>query len=520
MGSDNERDLQNRAICMKCKKVVPAHHEERDGNVLLLKACPDCGTEEVVVSTNSQRYKEKRELLGYEGECQKTCLLNCTSCSQHKAPSMVFIDTTNRCNMNCPICLANIPAMGFRFDPPMEYFEKIFEVLSKRNPRPKIQLFGGEPTVRQDLIDIIEIAKKKYGLSARVVTNGLRLADEDYCKKLVATGTQIMFSFDGTDEGANDRTRNHSTAIAKKLKALENLKKFRKSKVTIMATVGVDTNGAGLRELIEFCHEGRSFISALDMIPLTATWGPEQVDAKNTTIEDVERLAAEAVPGIEYFSAGAFYKLRVLRETFNLGRITFGGAHPNCEAVTMLVSDGERYQPLTHYMKRPFKEAIQDLIALDAEMDEKLQTSLIAKLFGRRGKQFLYGLKLWGLGRKHLNSQELFGGAALPRVSKIAWGLVRGRKMKDLLRANTKCHNILRTVVLPFVEPVCVESARLVDCPAAFAYEHPQTREIKFMPVCSWPIFKNDILRQTAKQYGDGKTAGNNDLVQAEAAAQ
>jgi len=514
MNSDNAKSLPNRAICMTCKKVVPAHHEERAGQVVLVKECPDHGREEVIVSTNSRRYQEKRDVIGYQGEAQKTCLLNCTECKAHKLPSLVFIDVTNRCNMNCPICLANIPAMGFRFDPPMEYFEKIFQVLAAREPKPKIQLFGGEPTVRQDLIEMIELAKKKYGLSARVVTNGLKLADEEYCKKLVATGTQIMFSYDGADEEVNDRTRKHATAVAKKLKALENLKKFRKSKVTIMATVGVDTNGKGLRELVEYCHEQRGLVAALDMIPLTATWGPEQVDARNTTIEDIERLAAEALPGWEFFSAGAFYKLAALRETFNLGRITFGGAHPNCEAVSLLVSDGQRYRPLSSYMKRPFQEGVRALIEFDGAMAEKLKSSLLARLFGARGRKLAYGLALWRVGRQYLNLREIFGGAALPGIAKIGFGLACGRKMKDLLRAHTRCHAILRTIILPFVEPMCVESARLVDCPAAFAYEHPQTGEIKFMPVCAWPIFKDATLRKTAERYGAGQSAGDNDLVQ------
>ena len=242
-------------------------------------------------------------MVNYLGEAQKTCNLECTGCKAHKPPSLVFIDVTNRCNMNCPICLANIPAMGFRFDPPMAYFEKIFEVLSKRTPKPKIQLFGGEPTVRKDLIDMIMLAKKKYGLQARIVTNGLRLADEAYCKELVKTGTQIMFSFDGRSPEIYERTRKHPEAVVKKLKGLENLKKFRKSKVTIMCTMGEGVNDKHLADLIDFCHEGRDYISALDMIPLTATWGPESVDAKNTTIEDVERISAAAVPGMEFFPA-------------------------------------------------------------------------------------------------------------------------------------------------------------------------------------------------------------------------
>jgi 7,8-dihydro-6-hydroxymethylpterin dimethyltransferase len=503
MAQTSPQPVANRAICPQCNQVVPAHHETEGDRVLLVKECPICGTGKVVVSTNSLRYQEKRDMIGYAGEAQKTCNLECTGCKAHKPPSLVFIDVTNRCNMNCPICLANIPAMGFRFDPPMAYFEKIFEVLARRTPKPKIQLFGGEPTVRKDLIDIIRLAKKKYGLSARIVTNGLRLADEAYCKELVATGTQIMFSFDGRAPEIYERTRKHPEALAQKLRALENLERLRKSKVTIMCTLGEGVNDEHLADLIQFCHEKRNTIAALDMIPLTATWGPVQVDAKNTTIEDAERIAAKAMPGLEFFPAGAFYQLQALRQTFDLGRITFGGAHPNCEAVSILFSDGEKYSPATRYLRRPFAEFVADLIALDKRMQGRFERSIIARTFGLRGQRFLYGAALLGFARKHVNSREVFGGAALPRVARILGGLIFGKRAKDLLRAHTKCQSIMRLMILPFVEPQCVEAARLVDCPSAFAYEHPVTGEILFMPVCAWPIHKNGILRQTAKRYGE-----------------
>ncbi|NQU42612.1 hypothetical protein HQ520_04960, partial [bacterium] len=133
----------NRAICSKCSQPVTARHEESEGKVYLVKECPDCGDSRIVISSDAGRYREKRELVSYEHEAETTCSLRCDECKSHKTPTLVFIDVTNRCNMNCPICLANIPAMGFRFDPPMAYFEKIFAVLSKLSPKPKIQLFGG-----------------------------------------------------------------------------------------------------------------------------------------------------------------------------------------------------------------------------------------------------------------------------------------------------------------------------------------------------------------------------------------
>lgn len=508
MKCTTSNQLDNKAFCSACGQVVAAHHETEDNRVLLVKECPKCGLERTVVSTDARRYHEKRELVGYAGEAEKTCHLGCTGCKAHKPPSLVFIDVTNRCNMNCPICLANIPAMGFVFDPPMEYFEKIFAELSKRNPKPKIQLFGGEPTVRKDLIDIIKIAKKKYGLMARVVTNGLKLADKEYCRELVSTGTQIMFSFDGGAPEIYDRTRSHPEALGQKLAALDNLKHFRKSKVTIMCCLGDGVNDKYLKDLIQFCHDGRSYISALDMIPLTATWGPVKVDAKNTTIEDVERIAAEAMPGLEFFPAGAFYQLRNLRETFNLGRITFGGAHPNCEGVSILFSDGEKYNPPARYLKRPFLEFVQELIALDKRMTETLAHSWIARLFGRRGGQIRYAMALTPFALRHVNTREVFGGSAIPHLIRMVWQLMGGKKMKEVLRANTKCHGIMRLMILPFVEPQCVEAARLVDCPSAFAYENPKTAEIQFMPVCAWTIHKNDILRKTAERWASPRHVG------------
>ncbi len=502
----------NRGICSTCGKVAPARHEFRESQVVLIKECPDCGPTETVVSTNVERYRRKRELTGYSGEAEKTCGLNCLSCTAHKPPTLVFLDVTNRCNMNCPICLANIPAMGFRFDPPRAYFERIFAHLSTINPRPKIQLFGGEPTCREDLIELIEMARDTYGLEARVVTNGIRLADEDYCKRLLATGCQLMFSFDGRSPEIYARTRKSAGAYDKKLAALENIRKHRKSKITIMVCVGEGINDTYLADLVQYCHEGRDFIAAIDLIPLTAHWGPEDIEAHSATIEDVERIMTREMPGTAFFPAAVMYRLETLRATFPIGRLTFGGAHPNCESVTAMISDGTAYAPLTKYLTRPLDDVIADVLALDQRMGAELPRSLLGRLFGRKGRQAVYARALYRLARSSVNLPAVFGGAGAGKVAKIVWGLLQGRKLKHLLRQHTRVHGFLRVIVLPFEEKECVEAARLVDCPAQFAYEHPVTKEVRLMPVCSWVIHKNPILRETAARYGVDARTGSDGL--------
>ena len=505
-----KKDVTNRAICTKCNSVVPTHHERRDGKVYLVKECPDCGNSEVSVSSDAARYDEKRQIIGYPDEALKSCSLNCRDCKIHKPPTLVFIDVTNRCNMNCPICLANIPAMGFRFDPPMAYFEKIFQKLASMDPKPKIQLFGGEPTVRKDLLDLIDLAHEKYDLNCRVVTNGLRLADEDYCKKLMSKNVQVMFSFDGRSPEIYEATRKHPKAFEKKLKGLENAVKFGKNKITIMTCVAEQVNAKHMPDMIELCHEHRGRIAALDLIPLTAHWGPEAVDVESATIEDVERIMNDAIPGMEFIPASLAFKLKTLYEVFGTDRITFGGAHPNCESVSILISDGEKYHPASKFLTRPFQDVANDLIAMDEQMAAKVKKSWIARLLGEKGRKLLYSMALFKFARRNFNLREIFGGSPTLKTLKILLGLLGGKKAKHVLRANTRCHHILRVIILPFEEPECVEAARLVDCPAAFAFEHPESKEIHFMPVCSWPIYKDDILRETAENYGvAGKDAGD-----------
>ncbi len=488
-------------VCNKCRKTAPATYENRDERIYLVKHCEVCGDTEALVSSSAKRWQEKRDLCGYAEESARNCSLNCTSCNHGKPPSLVFLDVTNRCNMNCPICLANITAMGFQFDPPMSYFEKVFKAVAAIQPRPKIQLFGGEPTVRRDLVDIIRLAKS-YGLSARVVTNGLKMADEEYCKNLLATGTQLMFAFDGRHPDIYSKIRKNPKTLEQKIAGLDNVRKYRKSKVTIMCCVGLGVNDEYMADTIEFLHDRRDYIAALDLIPLVETWGPEQVEAGNTTIDDVENIMANAIPGTEFIPAGMLYHIRTLKENFDLGRLTFGGAHPNCESVTALVSDGERYRPLSNYLRCSFSSLAKQIIDIDQEMGRKLPASLWSKLFGKKGRQFVLASKLFFLLRRSINFKEVFGGNATARTIKILFGLLRGKKMKNLLRRHTKCQSLLRIIVLPFEEPDNVESERLVECPAAFAYEHPMTRDIQFMPVCSWCIYKDSILRLTSERYG------------------
>lgn len=501
--------------CNKCQKLAPAAYEERGSQVLLVKTCPDCGATETIVSTDAPEWRAKRQIARLDNDLG--CALNCGSCEVKHSPTTVFVDITNRCNQDCPICIANVPGMGFKFEPPFEYFQKLFTYLAGLNPKPSIKLFGGEPTVRKDLIDIVNLARGME-LSTSIVTNGLRLADEDYCRQLLATNAKLIFAFDGRDPAVYQKLRGDARIYETKLKALENIRKHRKGKITIMCVVAKGINDHLIGDLFQFCHERTDFITALEFIPLTRTWAPGTVEADGadiTAMEDAEKLVGAGVPGgrLEYLPAG-LTPFKTIGKYLPVPRLTFAGAHPNCESVSFLVSNGTEYVPVNQYLKgRSLYQSIEEVVALDERLGEriaKMQKGVFGKLGMGNFRARLMCLKgLGGVLWRRVDTRAIFGRNAGWKMLKVGFGLLMGRQAKKVLRANTRLQTVLRVVILPFEEPRTLDSAKLKRCPAAFAYEDPETRQPRTMPVCSWGLYKDKILKQIMDNYAAGHAAGS-----------
>jgi pyruvate-formate lyase-activating enzyme len=416
---------------------------------------------------------------------------------------MLFLDVTNRCNMNCPICIANIPSMGFEFHPPLAYFGHVLAGLAQLDPKPTIQLFGGEPTVRDDLFEIIGLCHE-HGLRVRIVTNGLRLADEDYCRRLCATKTPVLIAFDGRDPEIYRRFRKSPAALEKKLKALENLKKFSRRKNTLMVCVARKVNDRHMGDLLRLCHGYRDVVTALHLIPLAQTWeeGDFETDVATTT-EDVEKIMAEAMPDerVDFIPAGLGSHLDRAMDFFGGVRLSFGGVHPNCESMTLFLADAERYHAVGHYLKRPFGELAEETVARARAIAPRL-----ARLDTRRwphrlrGRLLVFRKLLWPALRAVSFRKVLKGNRVLAAL-RILGGLALGRRPKDVLRKHTAVQSVLRMIILPFEEYYTIDGARLAHCTDGFAYEDPDTGEVKTCPVCSWSLYKTDILRKLAAKY-------------------
>ncbi|MFW6164268.1 MAG: radical SAM protein, partial [Planctomycetota bacterium] len=466
----------------------------------------DCGTQEGLVSADAAAWQWKRDLCRHQPEAPTGCALNCDACAHPVPPRLLFVDVTNRCNMNCPICLANVPGMGFEFNPPLDYFETLFAQVATWDPVPRIQLFGGEPTVRKDLFDIIALAKD-HGIQITVNTNGLKLADPDYCRRLCETGVRLLIGFDGSDPEIYQKLRKTRAPAAKKVQGLENLKKFSTRKNTIICAVAKGVNDEKIADLLARVHDLGECVKRVHFVPLAALWDEGDFDDEDlvTTHEEVEQIIDQAFPDepVDFLPVAVSTYLAPAYRFFSPKTILrFEGVHPNCESVAYMVSDGQRFHPMSYVLRRPVRELADELVGRATKVNAKLarldRSQWLDRLRGKLAILRGYG----GLVLRNVRFRRFFRGNPLLGTLGILGGLLIGRKLKTQIRKHTYAHDSLMCLVLPFEEIHSLEAARLHRCSVGFGYVDPETEQVRTIPFCSWILYRKDAFRRITDKYG------------------
>ena len=87
-----------------------------------------------------------------------------------------------------------------------------------------VDLTGGEPTIRRDLFDLVRYARDVGFRSVSVITNGLRLAEAQYARDLVAAGVDdVLVSIHGATAAVHDRVTEVRGSFDRAVQAVRNL---------------------------------------------------------------------------------------------------------------------------------------------------------------------------------------------------------------------------------------------------------------------------------------------------------
>jgi len=147
----------------------------------------------------------------------------------------LYLETTRRCNLNCPYCSSGSNKKGLKDTFTFEDIKNKILLPAKALGTKFIDLSGGEFLVREDAYDIVELANS-LDFKISIVSNGLLLTEKnlDRLQNILGSNLLVSLGINCFDE-TNEETR--QVPISYTLDLIERLKK-RGIAINICVTMG------------------------------------------------------------------------------------------------------------------------------------------------------------------------------------------------------------------------------------------------------------------------------------------
>ena len=361
-----------KSLCGTCKKGVDAKILFRDGAVYFDKFCPDHGKQNVLVSSSAEWYLDALSFVAThqspvpKKEVSQGCPFDCGPCGAHQQKvAMPVIPITSACNLDCPICYTVNKNEGAHHLS-VESFQKILtDLLLQHKELDILNFTGGEPTLHPHLIEILELCKAAGVPRLTISTNGLKLLDENYVKKLAAVDARIVLSFDTFDKETDQALLGANTVGAKQ-KVLDLLEKHDVT-TTILPAVATGYNDREVGDLLSMVLR-RPHLLSLEVHTLTFTGqgGVAFERGARITVPDIHKRIEESTKG------------KITPKDYVPSPL----AHPHCYSICYLLkledddNSGEPdFVPFSRFLSRQqIFELLQD--SLYIEPREKTETVL------------------------------------------------------------------------------------------------------------------------------------------------
>lgn len=163
----------------------------------------------------------------------------------------VWLPITYRCNNRCGWCYAKNEISKVR-DLTDENEALFLDFLSDLDIK-KVILIGGEPTLYENIFRLIREANKK-NIAVGMVTNGRKLSDYDFCKRLKDSGIfSTTITFLGSYAQLHDKLTKVEGSFNQSLMGLENL--IKTGVATSTETVMGRDNEQDLENIVELTEQ-------------------------------------------------------------------------------------------------------------------------------------------------------------------------------------------------------------------------------------------------------------------------
>ena len=382
---------------------------EEDGVVKMVKECPVHG---VFTETYFSDYRMYERAKRYSDEGVKVenpfikkpedkvvCPLACGLCPKHKSHTALGnIVLTNRCDLSCWYCFFYAKENEPIYEPSLEQIRAMLRALREERPVPcnAVQFTGGEPALREDIVEIVEMAKEEGFDHIQFNTDGIRLAkDPELAIKLERAGVNVIYlSFDGVTPKTNPKNYWEIP------EAIENCRRAKLGIVLVPTVIG-GYNDHELGDIIRFAAANMDIIRGVNFQPVSMVGRmPLKLREKQRiTIPDVCRKIEEQTNGEirmdDFYPVPCVCKVTDFVEALKGGRKYRLSVQFACEAATYVFKDGDRLVPLPRFVD------VDGLFSYLEELTAKIKESSLKAL----GKTVSVASLLWNI-RKFIREEE------------------------------------------------------------------------------------------------------------------
>ncbi|HYL45916.1 MAG TPA: radical SAM protein [Candidatus Limnocylindrales bacterium] len=352
---------------------VKAQIIERDGQVWMVKDCPQHGKCEDLMAVDSKflAWIEKnfpgRDIPAHNDEDLHR---HGSSTVRYGRGSVLTVDLTNRCNMMCDPCFMDANQVGYVHELSWEEIQEILDNALRIKPRRQmsVQFSGGEPTMHPYFLDAVRYARKVGYNSVQAATNGIEFAkSKDFCKKAFEAGLRYAYlQFDGIGNDANSH-RQVGNLFDVKLRAIENMHESG-IEIILVTTIVNNVNNDQVGPIVKFAMENPKKIAFVAFQPVSFTGRDEDITPERRIrqrytlshlAKDVSAQVGKVEPTRDWFpislvSVFAAYGDLVHGPEAQWGTVSCG-CHPNCGVGTamMINKETKEWAPVPRFLDVP-----------------------------------------------------------------------------------------------------------------------------------------------------------------------
>ncbi len=487
--------MQTKSLCPECLQIITAEIVKKNNQVLIQKNCAKHGQFSDIYWSDAKLYdkfqkyqKYGRNLKNPITKTNRGCPLDCGLCPKHKTATVLAnLDVTNRCNQKCPICFANSAQAGYLFEPSIDQIKKMLLLLQREKPaaNPAIQFSGGEPTIRQDFIEIIKMAKNLGFSQIQMASNGVTLANNpDLSLNLKKAGLNTVYlQFDGLKEKNYVEIRGYN-ALPNKIKAIENARKAKLNSVVLVPTIIKGLNDDQIGAIIKFALKNIDTVRGINFQPVSFTGRIDQNKLKNArvTIPDILKSIEKQTEGEinrnDFYPVPFVLPISHFIEAWKNTPLLEFTVHPHCGAATYVFFDNNRIIPITRFMDVEKFMLLVENMASDLE-NSKIKNIAKIKLINRFAREL----------PKIINKKE-----APQNINLIELFINLLKKgTRETLRAFHE--KALFIGIMHFQDAYNLDLKRIEQCGV-----HYVTPDDRLIPFCSYNIlYRKEVEKKFAK---------------------